>query len=77
MLEAVTKLVKVKTIVTLVLTGVFAFLSCTGQIDADKFITIFTVVISFYFGTQAERYISSSTAATTQPTTQPTEGVNK
>ena len=74
MLEAITKLVKVKTIVTLVLTGVFAYLSCTGQIDADKFITIFTVVISFYFGTQAERYISSSTAATT---TQPTEGVNK
>lgn len=72
MLEAVTKLVKVKTIVTLVLTGVFAFLSCTGQIDADKFITIFTVVISFYFGTQAERYISS-----TATTTQPTEGVNK
>lgn len=76
MLEAITKLVKVKTIVTLVLTGVFAFLSCTGQIDADKFITIFTVVISFYFGTQAERYISSSTAATTQ-STEPTEGVNK
>ena len=73
MLEAITKLIKVKTIVTLVLTGVFAFLSCTGQIDADKFITIFTVVISFYFGTQAERYISSSTATTTQPT----EGVNK
>ena len=73
MLEAVTKLVKVKTIVTLVLTGVFAFLSCTGQIDADKFITIFTVVISFYFGTQAERFISSTAATTTQPT----EGVNK
>lgn len=73
MLEAITKLIKVKTLVTLILTGVFAFLSCTGKIDADKFITIFTVVISFYFGTQAERYISSSTAATTQPT----EGVNK
>ena len=72
MLEAVTKLVKVKTIVTLVLTGVFAFLSCTGQIDADKFITIFTVIISFYFGTQAEKYTSS-----TATTTQPTEGVNK
>lgn len=76
MLEAITKLIKVKTLVTLILTGVFAFLSCTGKIDADKFITIFTVVISFYFGTQAERYISSSTAATTQPT-EPTEGVNK
>lgn len=76
MLEAVTKLVKVKTIVTLVLTGVFAFLSCTGQIDADKFITIFTVIISFYFGTQAEKY-TSSTATTTQPTTQPTEGESK
>lgn len=55
MIEAITKLIRVKTIVTLVLTGVFAYLSCTGQIEADKFITIFTVVVSFYFGTQYER----------------------
>lgn len=72
MLEAITKLVKVKTLVTLVLTGVFAFLSCTGQIDADKFITIFTVIISFYFGTQSEKYTSS-----TATTTQQTEGESK
>ena len=55
MIEAITKLIRVKTIVTLVLTGVFAYLSCTGQIEADKFITIFTVIVSFYFGTQYER----------------------
>ena len=55
MIEAITKLIRVKTIVTLVLTAVFAYLSCTGQINEDKFITIFTVVVSFYFGTQYER----------------------
>ncbi len=60
MIDAITKLIRVKTIVTLVLTAVFAYLSCTGQIDADKFITIFTVVVSFYFGTQYERAIAGT-----------------
>ena len=55
MIEALTKLIRVKTIVTLVLTAVFAYLSCTGQIDSEKFITSFTVIVSFYFGTQYER----------------------
>lgn len=63
MIDAITKLIRVKTIVTLVLTAVFAYLSCTGQIDADKFITIFTVVVSFYFGTQYERAIAEKSEA--------------
>ena len=57
MAEAAVKLIKVKTIVTLVLTGVFAYLCCLGKIDPKEFITVFTVVISFYFGTQ---HVSSS-----------------
>lgn len=45
----------VKSIVTIVLTGVFAFMTVTGHVSADQFMTVFTVVIAFYFGTQAEK----------------------
>ena len=55
MVVALTKLIRVKTIVTLALTAVFAFLCCTGKIEAREFVTVFTVVISFYFGTQHEK----------------------
>ena len=55
MVEALTKLIRVKTIVTLALTAVFAFLCCTGTREAREFVTVFTVVISFYFGTQHEK----------------------
>ena len=48
-------LLSVKSLVTIVLTGVFAYLTCTGGVTADQFLTVFTVVIAFYFGTQAER----------------------
>ena len=52
MAEAAVKLIKVKTMVTLVMTGVFAYLCCTGKVGVSDFMTIFTVIISFYFGTQ-------------------------
>ena len=48
-------LLTVKSLVTLILTGVFAWLTCAGQVSADQFLTVFTVVVAFYFGTQAER----------------------
>lgn len=47
-------LLTVKSIVTLVLTGVFAFMACKGMIS-QEFMTIYTVIVSFYFGTQAEK----------------------
>jgi len=50
--EKIAKLVDVKSLVTLTLTGVFSFLSVTGKISGEQFLTIFTVIISFYFGTQ-------------------------
>lgn len=49
------RLVSVKSIVTLTLTAVFAYLAITGAVDGEKFLTIFTTVIAFYFGTQAEK----------------------
>lgn len=59
------KLLAVKSIVTIVLTGVFAYLTCTGGVTADQFLTVFTVVIAFYFGTQAERRQSQTVEAMT------------
>ena len=47
-------LLSVKSMVTLTLTGVFAYLAITGQIAQD-FMTIYTVIIAFYFGTQSQK----------------------
>ena len=55
MLKNIAKLIDVKSIVTLILTAVFAVLSLKGQISAEQFQTVFTVVISFYFGTQYQK----------------------
>ena len=54
-MQRLARLLKVKSIVTLILTSVFAYLSITGVIASEQFQTIFTVIISFYFGTQAKR----------------------
>ena len=51
--ERISKLIDVKSLSTLTMVGVFAFLSITGKVSSDQFLTIFTVVVSFYFGTQA------------------------
>ena len=48
-------LLAVKSIVTLILTAVFAYLSVSDHVTTDQFLTVFTVVIAFYFGTQAEK----------------------
>ena len=48
-------LIKVKTIVTLVVMVVFAVLALTGKIDPNNAMIIISMVVSFYFGTQAEK----------------------
>ena len=60
MKEKLAKLVNVKSIITLIICGVFAYLSIIGQILPDQFLTIFTVIISFYFGTQSAKKESNS-----------------
>ena len=49
------KLIDVKSIVTFVLTGVFAYLSIIGVVSGEQFLTVFTMVISFFFGTKKGR----------------------
>ncbi len=53
--KRLSNLLSVKSIVTVILTVVFACLSVRGTVSSDQFLTVFTVVIAFYFGTQAER----------------------
>ena len=53
--KRVAALLNVKTIVTFVITGVFATLALNGTLDADKALTVITMVITFYFGVQHEK----------------------
>ncbi|MHA1303791.1 MAG: hypothetical protein ACTSPI_08825 [Candidatus Heimdallarchaeaceae archaeon] len=49
------KLLTVKSIVTITLTATFSYLSLRGDITGQQFLTIFTMIIGFYFGTQAKK----------------------
>lgn len=54
-LENFANLIKVKTIVTLIVVSIYAFLAVTGKISADNVMIITSMVVSFYFGTQHEK----------------------
>lgn len=55
MKERLSKLLTIKSIVTIALTIVFSILSLKGIITGEQFLMIFTTVIAFYFGTQAKK----------------------
>ncbi|MBU5331401.1 hypothetical protein KQI61_04260 [Anaerocolumna aminovalerica] len=55
MKDKLAKLINVKSIVTLILTGVFSYLAITKEITGEQFLMIFTTIIAFYFGTQSEK----------------------
>lgn len=54
-LKNIAALFKVKTIVTLVVVAVFATLALREKLQPDTVMTIVTMVVAFYFGTQSER----------------------
>ena len=53
--KKITELINVKSIITIILTVVFGVLSERGDISSEQFLTIFTVIVSFYFGTQLQK----------------------
>ena len=53
--DRLAKLIDVKTFVTFSLTAAFVYLAIIGKVDPQIFLTIYTMVISFYFGTQYEK----------------------
>ncbi len=52
--KRIANLLSVKSLVTIVLTIVFAYMAVTGKISQD-FMTIYAVTIAFYFGTQSQK----------------------
>ena len=54
LIHRLSNLLSVKSLITLALTAVFAYMACKGDISKD-FMTIYTVIIAFYFGTQSQK----------------------
>ena len=55
MSERLAKLIDVKSIMTLTLTTGFVVLTCGGEITGEQFLTIYTMIVGFYFGTQTQK----------------------
>lgn len=55
MIETLKKLLQIKKLIALILTLVFSVLALKGQIGPTEFLTIFSMVIAFYFGQSSTR----------------------
>lgn len=55
LLHNIAALVKVKSIMTLLITGVFVILAGTGALQPETVMTIVSTVVAFYFGTQTAK----------------------
>ena len=62
--KIINRLLTVKSLVTLTLTLVFAYLSATGAIGADAFQDIFYIIIAFYFGSSLEKTANATGSKT-------------
>lgn len=49
------KLIDVKSIISISLTGVFCWLSLKEFVPIEIFISVYSIIIGFYFGTQYEK----------------------
>ena len=59
-IKNIADLIKVKTIVTIIVVAIYAFLAVTGKISADNVMIITSMVVSFYFGTQSSKRVGES-----------------
>lgn len=48
-------LLTVKSIITFALTGAFVYLTIIKEVKPELFMSVYTVVVGFYFGTQYEK----------------------
>ena len=54
-MKIIEKLLTIKSLVTMALTVTFATLAIKGVIMPESVMTVYTMVIGFYFGTQYEK----------------------
>lgn len=57
MKDSIVQLLKIKSIVTIVMTLLFAFLAVKGMIDGATVKDVFVMIISFYFGVQSVKEV--------------------
>lgn len=55
MKKQISKLIDVKSIITISLTILFIILAIKGIIDGKEVVNIYTIIIAFYFGTQSQK----------------------
>ena len=64
MIKKLIKLVDVKSIITLLFGGVFAYLAVVGKISEDSFMTVFVMIMTYYFAkgqsSKSENYSTNS-----------------
>lgn len=53
--EKLAKLIDVKSVMTLSITGAFIFLTVSNKISPELFMSVFSLIVGFYFGTQSEK----------------------
>ena len=58
--KIITRLLTVKSIVTLSLTAVFAYLAASGKVEPENFQDIFYIIVAFYFGSSLEKTANAS-----------------
>lgn len=49
-LEFLSKIFSIKRIIAFVLTIVFSYMAMIGEVQASEYITIYSMIIAFYFG---------------------------
>lgn len=54
LLTNLAQLLKVKSLLTLTATAVFAYLCIVGKIEGKDFMTVFMVIVSFFFGVKSK-----------------------
>lgn len=56
--DKIAKLVDVKSIMTILLTITFCILALVGKVTSDQYLTVYAVVVSFFFGTKTGKYLA-------------------
>ena len=49
MKKKIEKLIDVKTIITILLTAIFGYLTILGKISSEQFLPILTMILTYYF----------------------------
>ena len=59
-MDLITKLLSIKRVIAFILTLVFSYMAVTGKVQGTEFLTIFSMVIAFYFGQSVGRKIDTT-----------------